>query len=147
MVEVFGSAQINRAFWTMNLLVMPFWLVMIFAPQSKWVRRLSHPYFVPVLFGFVYLYALYLLVTVTGVPPLVGMEMKAMRNFMDHPLVFLVVWAHYLAVDLFLGMSIYRDAAARNIRVPLELLLCWIFGPLGLIAYALRLIWRKVTLR
>lgn len=137
----------NRAFWTMNLLVMPFWLAMIFAPGSKVVRRVSHPFFVPVIFGLVYLYALHLLITVTGVPPLAGMEMKAMRSFVNHPLVFLVVWAHYLAVDLFLGMSIYRDASSRNLRIPVELLLCWILGPLGLVAYVLRLGWIKITLR
>jgi hypothetical protein len=147
MVELFGSAQLNRAFWMMNLAVTPFWLAMILFPGNELVRKLSHPFFVPALLGLVYLYAVYLLVTVTGIPPLAGLELKAMRNFVNHPLVFLVVWAHYLAVDLFLGMSIYRDAAARKIPVPVELVLCWIFGPLGLMAYVLRLGWLKLMFR
>jgi hypothetical protein len=146
-IELFGNAELNRAFWMMNFAVMPFWALMIFLPRQRWVQTLSNPFFVPVLFGLVYLYAIYLLVNITGVPPLAGLEVRAMRKFVDHPLVFLVVWAHYLAVDLFLGMTIFQDATRRKILVPLELLLCWVLGPLGLLAYVLRLGWLKVTLR
>lgn len=146
-VELFGNAQLNRAFWLMNMLVLPFWAAMVFLPGRSWVRHLAHPFFVPTLLGLLYVYALYRLITVTGVPPLAGLEVKALRKFVDHPLVFLVVWAHYLAVDLFLGMSIFRDARSRNMKVPVELVLCWIFGPLGLVAYVARLVWRRIILR
>lgn len=147
LIELFGSAQLNRAFWTMNLMVLPFWTAMIMFPRHAWVQRISHPFFVPAVLGAIYVYAIYLLVTMTGVPPLAGLEVKAMRDFVNHPLVFLVVWAHYLAVDLFLGMVIYRDATKQKILVPVELLLCWVLGPLGLMAYVLRLGWRKLTFR
>lgn len=147
MVEVFGSAQLNRAFWMMNLTVLPFWLAMILFPRNRWVWPISNPFLVPACLGFVYLYAVYLLVTVTGLPPFLGLEVKAMRQFVDHPMVFLVVWAHYLAIDLFLGMSIFRDAVARRMRVPVELVLCWVFGPVGLMAYVGRLIWMRVMLK
>jgi hypothetical protein len=146
-VELFGEGQINRAFWTMNAVVMPFWVLMICLPNRKWVQQISNPFLVPTLLGGIYLYAIYLLVTVTGVPALAGLEVRALRNFINHPLVFLVIWAHYLAVDLFLGMSLFRDATRRKIWIPLELLLCWVFGPLGLVAYSLRLCWMKLTLR
>ena len=146
-VELFGNTQLNRAFWTLNLLVMPFWCAMIFVPHNRIVKKVCHPFGVPVLFSCVYFYVLYLLVTVTGVPPLVGFELKALRKFVNHPLVFLVVWTHYLSVDLFLGMTIYRDSIRREIRIPLELLLCWVFGPIGLLAYGCRVCWLRITLR
>ncbi len=139
LVELFGEAQINRAFLIMNALVMPFWLAMILRPRDRWVYRMANPFLVPVAFGLVYVYALYLLVTVTGVPPLAGVEVGALRSFINHPLIFLVIWAHYLAVDLFLGMTLFRDAARRNMRIPAELVLCWVFGPLGLVVYVVRL--------
>jgi hypothetical protein len=147
MVEVFGQSAINRAFWAMNAVAIPFWLFMILLPRQKWVQQVCNPFFIPVLLGLVYFYALYLLVTVTGVPPLSGLEVRALRNFINHPLVFLVIWAHYLTVDLFLGMTIFRDAARRKIIVPIELLLCWFMGPVGLVAYGARLLWLKATLR
>lgn len=146
-VELFGGVQINRAFLIMNALVMPFWMVMILRPRDRWAYRLSNPFLVPAVFGLVYVYALYLLVTVTGVPPLAGIEVGALRKFINHPLIFLVIWAHYLAVDLFLGMVLYRDATRRNMRVPGELILCWIFGPLGLVVYVARLLVRMLMLR
>lgn len=146
-VEVFGSAQLNRAFVAMILVVLPFCVAMIVAPSNRWVWRMSYPFMVPAAVSLIYVYAVYLLVTVTGVPPLAGLEMGALRRFVNHPLIFLVVWAHYLAIDLFVGMSIYRDAAARKIRVPVELILCWLLGPIGLLAYVGRLIWLKCTLR
>lgn len=146
-IEVFGNAQLNRAFWILNLMVLPFWVIMIAGIRQKWALRLCQPFFVPAVLGVVYLYAVYILMTVTGVPPLAGLEVKAMRNFIDHPLVFLVIWAHYLAVDLFLGMSIYQDAAKRNIRVPVELVLCWVLGPVGLLVYVIRLAARTMLFR
>lgn len=147
MVEAFGGAQLNRAFWMMNLVVFPFWAGMILFPRNRLVWRFCHPFLVPAALGLVYIYAVYLLISVTGIPPLAGLEVKAMRDFMNHPLVFLVIWAHYLAIDLFLGMSIYRDASARRLQVPVELLLCWIFGPVGLVVYVARLFWLKATFR
>lgn len=131
----------------MNLAVLPFWAVMIAGVRHGWALRLCHPFLVPALLGIVYLYAVYILVSLTGIPPLAGLEVKAMRDFINHPLVFLVIWAHYLAVDLFLGMSIYQDAARRKIRVPVELALCWVLGPVGLLAYVIRLGWRAMALR
>ena len=147
MVELFGNARLNQAFLYLNLMVVPFWLSMLLFPGNPVVRRLANPFFVPAVLAVVYLYAVYLLVTITGVPPLVGIELRAMRKFIDHPLVFLVVWSHYLVIDLFLGMVIFQDACKRKIRAPVELLLCWFFGPVGLLAYVTRLVIRKFTLR
>lgn len=48
-------------------------------------------------------------------------------------------WIHYLAFDLFVGTWIARDAAARGLRHLLVLpclLLTFLFGPAGLLAYA-----------
>lgn len=146
-IEFLGNAQLNRAFWILNLMVLPFWVVMIAGVRDRWALWLCHPFLVPAVLGLVYLYAVYILVTMTGVPPLAGLEVSAMRNFINHPLVFLVIWTHYLAVDLFLGMSIYQDAMRRRIRAPVELLLCWVLGPVGLLAYVIRLGWRKTALR
>lgn len=147
MVELFGNARLNQAFLWMNLMVVPFWLAMLLFPGHPLVRRFSHPLFVPAVLSLSYVYTIYMLITVTGVPPLAGFEMRAMRKFVNHPLVFMVVWSHYLVVDLFLGMVIYQDACKRQMRVPVELILCWLFGPLGLLAYALRLVLRKLTWR
>ncbi len=139
-IELFGSQQLNQAFWLINGMVAPFWILMILFPYNKWIRWICHPFFVPALLGLFYLYLVYLLITVTGIPPLAGLEVRALRRFMDHPIVFLVIWAHYMTVDLFLGMAIYQHAVRRRITVPFELILSWLFGPAGLVAYMIRLL-------
>lgn len=139
-IELFGNQQLNRAFWLINGTVAPFWILMILFPYNKWIRWICHPFFVPAVVGLLYLYLVYVLVTVTGVPPFAGLEVRALRDFIDHPIVFLVIWAHYMTVDLFLGMSLYQHAVRMRMRVPGELLLSWFFGPAGLVAYLLRLI-------
>ena len=140
-VELFGSKQLNQAFWLINGLVAPFWILMIVFPRYRWCRWVCQPFFVPVLLGLFYLYMVYLLITVTGVPPLAGLEVRALRRFMDHPIVFLVIWTHYMTLELFLGMVVYQHAVRRRIGVPFELLLAWLFGPAGLVAYTVRLLW------
>ncbi len=144
-VELFGNQQLNRAFWLVNGSVAPFWILMMLIPDKKWVRRICHPFFVPALLSCFYLYLVYVLMTTTGVPPLAGLEVRAMRRFIDHPIVFLVIWAHYMTVDLFLGMTIYQHAARRRLWIPGELLLCWLFGPAGLVAYMIRLSFHRST--
>lgn len=49
-------------------------------------------------------------------------------------------WIHYLAFDLFVGGWIARDAARRSLPwwlLPPCLILCFLFGPTGLLAYML----------
>ncbi len=146
-VELFGNQQLNRAFWLINGMVAPFWVVMMLMPYNKWIRRICHPFFVPALLSLFYLYMIYILITTTGIPPLAGLEVRGIRKFIDHPIIFLVIWAHYMTVDLFLGMSIYQHASRKRLRIPVELLLCWLFGPAGLAAYMVRLAFHYGSVR
>ncbi len=59
-------------------------------------------------------------------------------------------WIHYLAFDLFVGGWVARDAADRALPwwlLPPCLILCFLFGPTGLLAYMLvrTLIQRKAA--
>lgn len=140
MVELFGRQEINRAFWLITASAAPFWLLMLLFPHQKWVGRICHPFFAPALLGFLYLYMLYVVETTTGLPSLVSLEARAMRQLVHHPLVFLVFWTHLTVLNLFLGMVIFQDARRRGWRAPVELLLSWLLGPPGLTAYGARLL-------
>jgi hypothetical protein len=62
------------------------------------------------------------------------------RALFDVPGVLVAGWVHYLAFDLFVGSWIAAAAARLGwphaLLVPL-LVLCFLFGPLGLLAFAL----------
>lgn len=76
--------------------------------------------------------------------------MAAVRRLMDQPALLAAGWLHYLAFDLFVGSWIAERAAALGLPhllvLPL-LALTFMFGPAGLLGYALmRGIWRGRSL-
>lgn len=85
-----------------------------------------------------YIYLLYLANDLTGLPKLQGIEMKNMRRFWSHPILFIALWMHRLAMDLFVGIWIARFARFRAWEVRLELLLVWLLGPIGAMVFAVR---------
>ncbi len=66
-------------------------------------------------------------------------SLAQVRQLFDQPGLLAAGWLHYLAFDLFVGTWMARDAAERGIAhgfvVPC-LLLTFLFGPAGLLAYA-----------
>jgi hypothetical protein len=138
LLDLFASRQLNQAFLLINLGAAPFWLALLFAPASPWTRRLVSPFAAPALLSLVYLYVVYLLLTRSGLPALPAGEIKSVRSFIVHPLVFLALWAHLTAVNLFVGAVISQEAVRLRMRVPLELLLCWLFAPAALCLFACR---------
>lgn len=137
-VETFGGADLNRAFLLVSFLPLPFWVLLIGFPDARITRALSHPLFVPSLLSPVWFFLVYVLFDTTGLPPLADFGFRSMKGFASHPIVFLVVWAHLQIFNLFTGMVIYREARRHGLRPSFELLLCWILGPCGLLAFALR---------
>jgi len=65
-------------------------------------------------------------------------SLDAVAQLFTHRWALLAGWIHFLAFDLFVGSWIAADASARHIgRVPVIplLLLTFLFGPAGLLAY------------
>lgn len=117
-----------------NLIVLPAWIMLIFLPRSRWTRIVA-AYAVPAALGIVYLTLL-----VMNKPPEgagFGSIAQVERLFSSQWLL-LAGWVHYLAFDLFIGAWEVRDATRLGIRhwfvVPC-LLLTFLIGPVGLLAY------------
>lgn len=71
----------------------------------------------------------------------------AVQRLLAQPTLLVAGWLHYLAFDLFVGTWVAEQAAAAGMphlmALPL-LLLCFLFGPAGLLAFAvLRLAYRQ----
>ncbi|MEM8550091.1 MAG: abscisic acid-deficient protein Aba4 family protein, partial [Verrucomicrobiota bacterium] len=74
-----------------------------------------------------------------------GVGYTEARDIVIHPLGFLILWCQVQALHLLLGTVVYQDALKRGMRIPLELLACWLLGPLGLLVYVLRLLILKLN--
>lgn len=120
-----------------NLLVIPFWLLMILLPSWRWTRCIvASPWIVaPVAV----LYAALVLPGLAALLPLLANpELVSIAVLLGTPAGATVAWAHFLAFDLFVGRWVYLDSRTSQFSAwwvsPL-LALTLMFGPLGLLTY------------
>ena len=129
--------EMDALFRMTGLTVMPFWLLMIFAPRTRvtaWVMRTPITPALPAL--------LYLVLVVPKLPELMPALMQPklaeISALLGSPAGATIGWVHFLAFDLFVGRWIYLDSKERGISAwlisPL-LFLTLMIGPVGMLAY------------
>lgn len=122
-----------------NAMVVPAWALLLILPRSPITRALVHSMLWPVLMGSLYAVLLIGSMFFGLSHPDAGFSFTGVQALFDHPNGLLVGWTHYLVFDLFVGAWIARDAQRREIShivtVPC-LLGAFIFGPVGLLLYA-----------
>lgn len=127
--------SVESVFSAASTLVLPGWLLLVFAPRYKWTARLVAPVLIPALLGLVYLYLI--LTRFPGAEGGYGSLAEVRRLFGDEALL-LAGWIHYLAFDLFIGSWQVRDAqrlGLSHLLVVPCLVLTFLFGPVGLLLY------------
>jgi hypothetical protein len=116
--------------------VLPVWLLLIFAPKWRWSQRLA-TFVAPLLLAGLYIFLL------LHAKPAAGAGFRTLaqvRALFSAPEALLAGWVHYLAFDLFTGSWESRDALRLGISrwlVAPCLLLTFLFGPVGLSCYLL----------
>lgn len=115
--------------------VLPGWALLVFFPAWRWSNRFVAPLVVPALLALAY--GAVLLARFGASEGGFGSLAQVQALFSD-PWLLVAGWLHYLAFDLFVGAWEVRDALRLGIRhwlvVPC-LLLTFLFGPVGLLAY------------
>jgi hypothetical protein len=131
--------SLTLIFTIFNTLILPQWLLMIFAPKWKWTLWLVNSYLVPLSIAVAY--AFLVLPTLFG-----GGEMPDFSTFEGVKNLFkigsdeVVVggWFHYLAFDLLVGSWILTDSQKHNVKhwfVAPCLFLTLMAGPVGFLVY------------
>ena len=128
---------IEALFSLASLLVLPFWALMTLAPGWGWTRRIVGSPWIAVPLAVPY--ALLVLPRLGEV--LAAFDSAAsVASLLGSGWGATVAWLHFLAFDLFVGRWIYLDGRERDIH-PLAmapvLLLTFLLGPLGFLAYLL----------
>ena len=120
--------------------VIPFWLLLIFAPNHGLTNFFTQS-IIPLLLlaiGYVYLsYNLYLEKDIFG-----GFELYSglddLYSIFANEILLLIFWLHFLSISLFTGAWIVRDAKRyfipKIITIP-SLVLTYFSGPVGLVIY------------
>jgi hypothetical protein len=125
----------------MNLFVLPFWLLLAFAPRWRFTPLFVHSALVPLLVGTFYLLYLGGALFGGGGPAGGGFgSLDGLKILFSYKPALIAGWAHYLVFDLFIGAWIVRDAQRRRIHhwlvVPI-LFFTLMAGPFGLLLYML----------
>ena len=117
--------------------VIPFWLLLLFSPNSTVTRFLVHSILIPLLLGVAYVYIVYKIYLnnnfLDGFGLYLGLE-NLYAIFSDESFL-LIFWLHFLSISLFVGAWIARDSLRYSIPKPftaLSLILTYFTGPLGL---------------
>ena len=130
----------NIYLWS-NFAVLPFWLMLIFIPNYKITRIFTNSIILPLIIASAYVYVLYQ--TILLDEPIfnvfeIYLSLENLYILFSSESFLLVFWLHFIALNLFLGSWVSRDAVKYNISrglVSFPLILIYFAGPLGLVLY------------
>ena len=129
----------SLGFTIANATVALAWLALCFSPaKARWATTVWRTCgrYIPLAFGFCYV-----LLLVNFWPTGGGFNsLEQVQILFKEPSALLAGWIHYLAFDLFVGVWIAQRCAILKIKhwiVVVLLIATFMFGPLGLIGYAL----------
>ena len=125
-----------------NFGVLPFWLMIIFVPYLKITRILVNSIIIPLLLGSAYCYVVYQGILFENIFFIESFNLyQGLDNLyaiLSNEIFLLIFWLHFLALNIFLGSWLSRDAIKYNIprgTVFVPIVLVYFAGPLGLVLY------------
>ena len=130
----------NIYFWS-NIGILPFWIMLLLIPGSRITQILINSIILPLILSSLYIYVIYQAILLDE--PFY--EFLKLYSSLDNLYTvfssqnfLLAFWLHFIALNLFLGLWIARDAVKYNISrtiVFLPLIFAYFTGPLGLVIY------------
>ena len=120
--------------------VIPFWLLLIFAPNHSLTNFFVQSIIVPMLLAVRYIYLSYNLYLENNIFD--GFELytslDGLYSMFANETLLLIFWLHFLSISLFAGAWVVRDARRyfipKIVTIP-SLILTYFTGPIGLIFY------------
>ena len=138
--DVIAFITTENIYLVANWGVIPFWLLLILAPNHGLTNFLAQSVIAPLLLatGYSYLsYNLYLEKNIfDGFELYSGLD--GLYSMFSNEILLLIFWLHFLAISLFAGAWIIRDARKylipKIITIP-ALVLTYFSGPVGIVIY------------
>ncbi len=118
----------------LNILPMPIWLGMLLFPRTRFTQRLVMAYWPYIVLGGIYTLLLIVSLFNSNLAAF-GINLSALQASVASEWAFLTLWAHFICLDLFAGVWIFRDAKYWGRNPGIFLILTLFLGPLGLAAY------------
>ena len=139
--QIYTYFTIEMIFLWLNLGVLPFWLILVFFPQSQICRVFITSIFPFIILSFSYGYLIYVLFN-EGYDFIGNFELylglDAVSNLFTYKAFIILFWTHFLAMNLFCGGWIVKDSQKFDINkilMSFPLLITYFIGPIGLTLY------------
>ena len=139
--QIYNYFTIEMLYYWVNLGVLPFWLMLIFFPQSHLCRYLVTSIFPIFVLSGVYLFMLYKSYLnsfdFTGNFNLYFGIDSISELFSDKTFL-MMFWIHFISINLFTGGWIVKDSqkfSINKIILILPLIITYLIGPVGLFVY------------
>ena len=125
----------------LNFGVLPFWIILIFFPQSNLCRYFVTSIFPYLIFSSVYVFLLIEFYKdnynfVDNFNLYLGLD--SLNNLFDNDYFLITFWVHFLAINLFCGSWIVKDSLKLTMPkflVFFPLIVTYFIGPLGIFIY------------
>ena len=140
---------LENIFLLANWGVIPFWLLLLFSPNSNFTRFFVHSILIPLFLGIAYVFIVYKIYLndnfFNGFELYLGIE-NLYAVFSDENFL-LIFWLHFLSLSLFVGSWIARDSTRYSIPrvlMAISLITTYFTGPLGIfIHWLIRIFFAK----
>ncbi len=139
--QIYNYFTIDMLYYWVNLGVLPFWLILIFFPQSHLCRYLVTSIFPIFALAGAYIFVLYK--TYLNSYDFISnfnlyFGINNLSDLFSDKSFLMMFWIHFISINLFTGGWIVKDSQKYYINkfiLILPLIITYLIGPLGLFIY------------
>jgi len=139
--QIYNYFTFEMLYYWVNLGVIPFWLILIFFPQSYLCRFFVTSIFPIFILSGTYIFMLYkahLNSYDFSVNFSLYRGIEDISDLFSDKTFLMMFWIHFISINLFTGGWIVKDSqkiSVNKILVIIPLIITYLIGPLGLLVY------------
>ena len=139
--EIYNYFTIEILYYWVNLGVLPFWLILIFFPQSNFSKYFITSIFPVFILSGAYIFILYK--SYLGSYDFINnfnlyLGIDNLSNLFTDKSYLMMFWIHFISINLFVGGWIVKDSQRLLINkffLAIPLIITYLIGPIGLFSY------------
>ena len=139
--QIYNYFTIEMLYYWVNLGVLPFWLILIFFPQSNLSKYFITSIFPIFILSGAYIFVLYKSYLnsydfINNFSLYLGIN--KLSNLFDDKSYLMMFWIHFISINLFTGGWIVKDSnkfSINKIFLAIPLIITYLIGPIGLLFY------------
>ena len=139
--QIYTYFSTEKIYLWLNFGVLPFWLILLFFPQSKICKIFITSIFPIIIFSLIYAYLIYSIFK-DGYDFLKNFSLYLnfanLLDLFENNYFLILFWIHFLAINLFCGGWMVNDYQKFNMPKALiffPLIITYFVGPLGIFIY------------